>query len=86
MMKHKSIRIIYMTVVYVLAVPLFALMALGGLIWTAVIAIRDKYTFNEIKGFFGAGFEGLRAGHAINMHWVKYGNPPYDSNEEVGSY
>ena len=81
MMKHKSIRIIYMIAVYILAAPLSALMLLWWFIWMGVITIRDKYNFDEIKDLIGAYLEGLRVGHATNMRWVKYGNPPYDSNE-----
>lgn len=80
----KYIRGLYMVTIGIVALPFFAvMMALGG-IWLLVVSIREHYTFDDMFDLIEAVIEGIKVGHAVNMHFVKYGNKPYTFEEENG--
>ena len=81
MMRHKSIRVMYMFTVYALGAPLFLLGALMLMGWACKLVICDDYKMSELKELWYAALAGLRAGHATNMLWVINGNQVFESKE-----
>ena len=70
----KAWRMFYLVTMYILAAPLFAPMFIGVVVYDVVWCVRHKYyNLDSIKSGYVAFAQGLQAGHAVNMYWVKYG-------------
>ena len=69
----KTLRVLYMLAVYIVATPLFTIVGLGFFVW---LCIKNKIEYGETgyKEMFKSGVEGIKIGHKCNMIWVKYGN------------
>ena len=69
-----------MAVCYAIGLPILFVMYVAIFTpWIIKLVIRDEYGLQDIKELMEAVSEGMKCGHRVNMHWVKYGNQPFDT-------
>lgn len=81
----KFVRGLYLYTCYALGLPILLVFMLIGGAYSIIKLKIDGYNLeiDEFKEYAGAIWYGVKEGHKINMHFVKYGRQGYDHLEEL---
>lgn len=81
----KFVRGLYLYICYALGLPILLVFLLIGGVYS-IIKLKIEgcdLSIDEFKEYAGAIWYGVKEGHKINMHFVKYGRQGYDHLEEL---
>lgn len=81
----KTIRAIYVYMMYVIASPLMLLMFLGMTVYNVIFCIKERFGFKDFIEFESAIFEGVHEGHKINKFAIEHGRM-YENIEELDTH
>lgn len=76
----KFIRGLYLAICYAIGLPILLIFVLLGGMYSIIKLKIGGYGLgmDDIKEYMGAAWYGLKEGHKINMHFVKYGRKGYE--------
>ena len=69
----KTIKMAYVWLMYILALPLIIIMVIGLSVWALALGViaKDLQITTEIMK---AAFEGFYMGYQHTMNWIRYGD------------